>query len=274
MRKILYFTGTGNSLAIGKYINDKITQTELLPLLKIDEKDMKWKDIEQLIIVYPVYVNDIPAAVKEKLISLKIPKDLPTIFIATHGGNHGVADASAYDFTIATGILMTGYFQIEMINNTPKGLAPKFLMRLDWEKQFSGTKLTKMFERNEREFDNITHSILKDESGELESAKNKHKSIYYKSLKFITKLAGDKPPKLEFIRDETCTGCGICEKVCLTNRIKLVNNRPSWTKDECYYCYACFNFCPEQAISVKHYTKKQGRYHYQGITKEDIACQK
>jgi formate hydrogenlyase subunit 6/NADH:ubiquinone oxidoreductase subunit I len=42
----------------------------------------------------------------------------------------------------------------------------------------------------------------------------------------------------------------------------------------CYFCYACFNFCPEQAILLKIYTKKNGRYHYPTITADEIARQK
>ena len=57
--------------------------------------------------------------------------------------------------------------------------------------------------------------------------------------------------------------------------LKMDNGKPIWQKDiNCYYCYACFNLCPEQAILVKNYIKKDGRYIHPGITAEDIAKQK
>ncbi len=43
---------------------------------------------------------------------------------------------------------------------------------------------------------------------------------------------------------------------------------------QCYYCYACFNFCPEQSILVKNYTHKDGRYYHPDVTAKDIAEQK
>jgi Pyruvate/2-oxoacid:ferredoxin oxidoreductase delta subunit len=53
------------------------------------------------------------------------------------------------------------------------------------------------------------------------------------------------------------------------------HGKPLWQKDiKCYYCYACFNFCPEQAILVKNYTYKDGRYYHPNVTAKDIAEQK
>jgi Pyruvate/2-oxoacid:ferredoxin oxidoreductase delta subunit len=41
-----------------------------------------------------------------------------------------------------------------------------------------------------------------------------------------------------------------------------------------FFCYACFNFCPRQAILVKGYNLKTGCYNHPGIRAEDIAGQK
>jgi len=81
-------------------------------------------------------------------------------------------------------------------------------------------------------------------------------------------------PKLQFLLDNECSGCGICEKTCPTNSIKLIEGKPHWDSEKCRYCYACFNFCPVQAIGVRYYIKKLGRYHHPGIGWEDIAAQK
>ncbi len=63
--------------------------------------------------------------------------------------------------------------------------------------------------------------------------------------------------------------------VCPSGRVVLQPGTPHWdAATPCYYCYACFNFCPEQAIGVKHYTLKTGRYHHAGIHPADIAAQK
>lgn len=82
-------------------------------------------------------------------------------------------------------------------------------------------------------------------------------------------------PKINFYADSKCTGCNLCEKVCLSKKIKMNNGKPLWQKDiKCYHCYACFNFCPEQSILVKNYTYKDGRYCHPNVTAKDIAEQK
>jgi NAD-dependent dihydropyrimidine dehydrogenase PreA subunit len=82
--------------------------------------------------------------------------------------------------------------------------------------------------------------------------------------------------EIPYTADSTCTGCGTCEKVCPSSKIKLVDGKPVWQKEvQCYFCYACFNFCPTQSILVgKKYTQKDGRYSHPGIAAEDIAGQK
>jgi hypothetical protein len=42
-----------------------------------------------------------------------------------------------------------------------------------------------------------------------------------------------------------------------------------------YFCYGCFNACPEQAILIQDkYELKQGRYLYPDISPADLAKQK
>ena len=73
-----------------------------------------------------------------------------------------------------------------------------------------------------------------------------------------------------------CTGCGICEKVCLSNRIILVSGRPQWDSlKPCTHCLACIHFCPVSAIEIKGVkTENKGRYHHPMVTVNDIASQK
>ena len=85
----------------------------------------------------------------------------------------------------------------------------------------------------------------------------------------------------DFYYDETCTGCGICEDVCLAERVRLVDDRPVWQKAApCHGCFACLNFCPQESIQVRSrwflrsYTEQNGRYHHPAIKAKDIAAQK
>ncbi len=84
-----------------------------------------------------------------------------------------------------------------------------------------------------------------------------------------------------FYVDSKCVGCGICEKVCSSQKIKIVDKKPIWQKQiKCYLCYACLNYCPESSIHIKNkiymksYTKEKGRYPHPFATLKEIIEQK
>ncbi len=85
----------------------------------------------------------------------------------------------------------------------------------------------------------------------------------------------------KFYTDSKCSGCGICEKVCLSQRIKMVDGEPVWQKNsKCFLCYACINFCPLQSIQIKSSrlfkicTDKNSRYFHPEATVKVISEQK
>jgi ferredoxin len=101
------------------------------------------------------------------------------------------------------------------------------------------------------------------------------KSLNYKSHDYMYQRL------VCFYGDSKCTGCGICEKVCLNERIALVDQKPVWKQDvRCYACFACINFCPQQAIQVESRfpiqssTDVNDRYHHPSVTYKDIAEQR
>jgi NAD-dependent dihydropyrimidine dehydrogenase PreA subunit len=62
-----------------------------------------------------------------------------------------------------------------------------------------------------------------------------------------------------FSDDDKCNGCGICEKICPVQTIRLDNGRPVWGK-ECTQCLACIHRCPAHAIQYGKGTAQRGRY--------------
>ena len=80
--------------------------------------------------------------------------------------------------------------------------------------------------------------------------------------------------------DETCTSCGICEKVCPAANIRLepasgVNpeaasaKQPVWLH-RCEQCYACLQWCPEAAIQWGDKTAGRDRYHHPEVKVTDL----
>lgn len=75
--------------------------------------------------------------------------------------------------------------------------------------------------------------------------------------------------KNQFTVDSSCTGCGLCSKVCSFHNITMISNKPSW-QDKCQACLSCFHYCPQKSININDYTKSRTRYHHPAISAKDI----
>lgn len=72
-----------------------------------------------------------------------------------------------------------------------------------------------------------------------------------------------------FSANDSCIGCGLCERQCPMEVIKLRDNRPGWEKDSCTVCLGCLHRCPVNAISYTKATVGHGQY-YNKKTDPDI----
>jgi MinD superfamily P-loop ATPase len=74
-----------------------------------------------------------------------------------------------------------------------------------------------------------------------------------------------------FFADEKCTACGICAKLCPSINIAITDGRPAW-QHRCEQCFACLQWCPEEAIQYGKNTKNKKRYHHPEISLKDILA--
>jgi len=270
---LFYFTGTGNSLAVARKIAERLTDTIVVPMLKGDAETYLDVETERVGLIYPIHMNAVPFVVVKFIEKLKRLSGQYVFAVATHGGIPGMSGLYLKKVLDKQQITLDAYFEIEMINNTPKGVAPKPLMRLKWELDITSEIIEAMLKTADALIDEIAHSVLIKERKTLNNPTSNSKKISYWMMKQLWHISEKSRPKLTFILDGCCTGCGLCETLCTTNRIIMKDGKPEWITEKCNYCYACFNYCPTQAIGVKHYTKKLGRYHHPEINADDIASQ-
>ena len=87
--------------------------------------------------------------------------------------------------------------------------------------------------------------------------------VYRKSLPNVPKM--DKA----FFADEKCTACRICANLCPARNIVMAEGKPAW-QHQCEQCFACLQWCPEEAIQYGKNTKSKKRYHDPEISLKDI----
>jgi ferredoxin len=76
-----------------------------------------------------------------------------------------------------------------------------------------------------------------------------------------------------FASDINCNECGLCTQVCPMDNIVISNGKPSWGKN-CAFCFACLQWCPNEAIQAGRITVNKNRYHHPDVKISDIIKQK
>ena len=269
------FSGTGNSLALARALAGRLPDTVVVPMLR-HEAAAAVDDTTRIIgLVYPIYMNQVPRLVAGFLGTLCLPANVYVFATPTHGGLPGHAAWHLRLTCRRLGLPLHACFPVEMINNTPKGVAPKPLMRLEWETDITPEKVAAAVTAADAMVDRIVERVLTREQTNFESLIAGRRRPGFWMMRLVWWMGSLSHPKLNFVLDAAaCTGCNRCASVCTSGRIRMEHHRPRWNTAHCHYCYACFNYCPAQAIGVKHYTKKLGRYHHPRVTPEDIASQR
>ena len=253
---IYYFTGTGNSLAIARQIGAKIENSKIISIPRaMPPEQIEADDI--LGIVCPIYMYNIPWLVVD---FIKKIKNAPYIFIVFAGGGEPGAGMNVVRKLFeAQGLALSAAFNVAMPSNyAPYGETP-------------AAKREKRFQHAEDKLDTIIKTITAKETLLEKSPNGFFKShiipgmLYKLGYKFINKMDGS------FIVEDQCNGCGTCEKVCPVNNISLIDGKPQW-HSRCQQCYACLQWCPQEAIQYGKKTAGVPRYHHPDVTLKDIIA--
>lgn len=251
--KIFYFSGTGNSLAVARELNNNLNDKgNIIPLSIFIDKESVQIDTDVLGFVFPVYFMNIPDVVKAFIKKLTF-KTNPYIFaIETCNGIPGASLLELNKCLNGKGKALSSGFVINMPGNaivTPNNIE---IERLNNYK-------IKVAE--------ISTNINNRSINKIEGKDSFNTRIVSAVCKSFGKQLYLTPKNVSYT--SKCVGCGICEKVCPLNNIKMVNKRPHWGKD-CSTCLACFHWCPKKAISGGKMLNKRGQYHHPEISIKDM----
>lgn len=278
--EIYYFSGTGNSLFIAKEAQKRIPDSEILPIACLLKKDKITSKGKTIGIVFPVHALTIPIAVKKFLKKIELTEAEYIFAIANRHGTvfHGF---KKIDRLLRKKMKrLDAHFMIDMLNNDSRSgiyQAP------------SGEEIAAYEQDALKKIDTAAEIILGRGSHYEDIKNHKFKSASNPVSAFlIERLVLTLVEISEYIGgvnyfyyDDKCTGCGICEKVCLSGKISMVNGNPAWEKNTlCYMCFACLNFCPVKAVQihdipgVKSKSKENERYPHTYASIGDMLRQK
>lgn len=264
--EIYYFSGTGNSLHVAKELSKRFPEASLIPIMSLLKQEKIESKVNTVGLVFPIHAFTFPWPVKQFLERVNFKKTSYKFAIATR-------ECFTTVFMDIDKLLkkqqskLDAYFSFEM----PETYIPLFNL-------YSKEKCAKVEAEMLRHLAFIESIVAnketyrpKDHPGWLLLSRVIYPlvTVWFQKVRF---------PDMEqaFYADHHCNGCGICEKMCLSDRIRMENQRPVWQAGvRCAYCFACLHFCPLQAIQIEgRNTIGKGRYHHPTIKVRDIAKQK
>jgi len=254
---LFYFSGTGNSLQVARDLARELGDTDLVSIPRTGTGSVATES-DCIGIVFPVYNFRMPTIVSQFVDRL-------------------APDGNKYYFAVCTcGMLAVGTLRAAAKQFKSRGmrLSAAFIVRMPgnaivmydvWPEK----RQQKRFSEASQRIVEIAETVKARKETRIEGGPLpldwllKLPQAYYDRFVFPTF-------DNKYWVDEKCNGCGICEALCPTANIKIVNNRPTWHHSHCEYCLACLNWCPRHAIQYGKDTVKRGRYHNPSVKAKDL----
>lgn len=246
---VFYFTGTGNSLYVAKQIEKKPIS---IPQAIHEEK--LFFSADSIGIVTPVYGHEAPPMVKEFMKKATFQTDY-FYMILTYGNRHGGAAELAEQFCKECGIKPSYINILMMVDN--------WLPSFDMDEQ-------KKIDKKVEEHLAVILEDLKARKNKISPVTDVDRAAHQQFLAGMGKMPADAWQHLLKVT-ENCVGCGVCEKVCPSVSIRIVDGKAVHIPGKCQTCLACIHACPQKAIGLAIPEKNpDARYRNEHISLKEI----
>ncbi|MEG2228953.1 MAG: EFR1 family ferrodoxin [Odoribacter sp.] len=251
---ICYFSATGNSLwvaiQLSKVLNENLVS--IVEALKQEKNEITYhlRQEERIIFVYPVHSWG-PAVLVERFITrLKCENytDQAVYSVSTCGNDCAYTSRIIRKWLAAKGIKLTEGYSISMPNT--------YILMKGFDVDSENVVQQKLSEAP-TVLNRIVAAIEKKQS-----PKGLYHHTGFSAVKsyilypiFVNFVIGSN----SFYAKDNCLSCGVCERICPTGTIRLIDGKPVWA-NTCVQCTACIHRCPVGAIEYGSITQKKGRY--------------
>ena len=239
---IYWFSGTGNSLYAAKKLAEAMGDIKLVPMTNGIPAESVGGEGCKIGFVFPSYYGDLPRIVRGFAEKLNILAETDVFVVVTMGA-FGQGSVKAMEKLLTAKGLPLRYGVGVRINGN-------YILRYD--PAMFGAKSDKHIQSKLNKADKRIMEIAED-------VKNGKQKVKTNALTTKTLYQNIVSLDSGFTANEKCTGCGLCERICPVNNIKLADGKPTW-QHHCEHCVACISWCPTTAINNGPATVKRTRY--------------
>ncbi|MDD4184913.1 MAG: EFR1 family ferrodoxin [Candidatus Izemoplasmatales bacterium] len=250
---ILQFSGTGNTFALARILQDILIgyghETDLFPIESVSDPASLLLKYDLFGLAYPIYGSDLPKIVRKLIDSLD-----------TNTNQRGFVFCSQYLFSgdgaayAARLLINKGYVIRQLAHfNMPNNIADimRFLP--------IGEAKPKLMKRKEKEVKRFASKIHFDKL--CLKGMNVFSQFMGLSQRAPFQKFGDVMFDHAIKVDSCCTLCGRCIEICPVGNLSIDEGKIK-EHNRCLLCYRCINHCPEGALHI--HKSKSVRFQYKG----------
>jgi ferredoxin/flavodoxin len=264
---ILYFSGTGNTDFVGKYLYRKLESLSVdfdLHISSIENMlPERTNEFDLLIIGFPVYAGAPPEFFVRYINGMPAAAQKGVFVFCTRAMFVGHAIKDIYIQMEAKGYIPLGYAIIGMPGSD--GLPfmsqnSKYVQRALSKDYNELREINRLAERINRAIGQINQgtSVIT-----MRSIAPKGIPLLNQLFQLLWNIGykfAEKKIKLRFrVEGEKCVRCGLCIKQCPAKNISLKNGSIIFDT-RCYLCMRCINQCPKEAVQIGKWTINKFRW--------------
>ena len=256
--RIHWFSATGNTWAAAAGLANRLSargeSVSLLPMSQAAQDQA-----QRVIFAFPLFYLCYPQSVRDFLVSYPFDPAVEYGFLVTRGfrGMGGVLQEGRHDLKARNARLAWGIY-LDMPNNDVVLFAPH-------QESKAQAKLARTEIKLNAAADSILNGSISFDAEPFGLLRATRTSAYQERIRHAHR---------QWFASQSCTGRGICAKLCPLDCLSLVDGRPVW-QSGCQECEACVNWCPVQAIQYRGArTESKSRYTHPAASWKDIARQR
>lgn len=261
---ILYFSGTGNTDYVAKYLQRKLVNLSIDTDLSLIENILPEKiaEFDMLIIGFPVYAGAAPEFLQHYLNSLPTVNNKGLFVFCTRAMFTGRAINKVFEGLGRKGYIPLGYKIIGMPGSDALPFMSKNskYVQKALSKDYSDLKDINEFAQR---IDYVIGELNQGKAiADMRSQAPKGIPLLNRVFQLLWGLGykfAEKKIKPGFRVDEKCVQCRLCVKQCPAKNISLINSSIVFNT-RCYMCMRCINQCPREAIQIGKGTVNKFRW--------------